>query len=306
MSLFTNDMFKDDTILALVRSISSNLIRAQRESRKYKKDSALENKYLILASMDSYCLASLLLKQGNYKISSRYFLSAGHSFKFIHNFKRAMLSYDKAAMVGLPEYLDDAKSGFSSSARQIKMEPLYEKELTRISKSIEGRVNQQEQNQNRLSLMELVELFVTLKDASGRLSCLAKLKDYMHSRRAIPLEEDNLKIFLNYIVPLVLRKDLAENLKDAGIEIEYLFPDYGTLASPIELCISFNMNNNNISLDNILLQKYVEPRTESLLIYIYEMYVNKVMCRKIQKIRYENIIQELFYLDKNSKNLPED
>lgn len=103
------ELIKNDEIRALVKAISSNLIRAQREEGR---DLNYRNRYLEAAGSDSILLGRLLLDEYNNKVeSSEYFLSAGHSFEESGALNPSRTCYEKVIEIGLQDFKDIASEG---------------------------------------------------------------------------------------------------------------------------------------------------------------------------------------------------
>jgi len=101
------DLIKNNEIKGLVKAISSNLIRAQMEE---KMDLNLRNKYLESAGSDSISIGRLLLEFDNVE-SSKYFLSAGHSFEESGAINRSRTCYEKVIEIGVGDFIDRAREG---------------------------------------------------------------------------------------------------------------------------------------------------------------------------------------------------
>jgi hypothetical protein len=96
----------------LIKVVSSNLIRAQREE-EYGKDVSLRDSFLDKAGFDSVLLAKILLQKNDFTESSRYFLSAAYSFEKSGALNQAMACYNKIINIGEGEFVDYAKVGIS-------------------------------------------------------------------------------------------------------------------------------------------------------------------------------------------------
>lgn len=94
----------------LIKAISSNLIRAQKEENKniYKR-----NRYLEKAGFDSVYLSLFLFKKENTIESSRYLFSAAHSYEKAEAHNQAISCYDRIIEIGHQDYLDKAQEGLS-------------------------------------------------------------------------------------------------------------------------------------------------------------------------------------------------
>lgn len=101
------NLVKNAEIKRLVKAVSSNLIRAQMEE---KMDLHLRNKYLESAGSDSIILGRLLLEFDNVE-SSKYFLSAGHSFEESGAIGRSKTCYEKIIEIEVGDFIDKAKEG---------------------------------------------------------------------------------------------------------------------------------------------------------------------------------------------------
>lgn len=95
----------------LIKAVSSNLIRAQKEENK---DISQRNRYLEQASFDSVHLSQFLLETGNNIESSRYLFSAAHSYEKVEAFNQAMACYDKIIEIAHQDFLDQAQESLSS------------------------------------------------------------------------------------------------------------------------------------------------------------------------------------------------
>lgn len=102
-----------DKINILIKSVTSNLLRAQREEHNVK-DRTERNYFLDKASADSVYLAKLLLENGDNQESSRYFLSAAYSYERAGAFVQSKACYDRLLEIGVPEYIEKAKKGLIS------------------------------------------------------------------------------------------------------------------------------------------------------------------------------------------------
>ncbi|MFZ3060358.1 MAG: hypothetical protein WA102_11570 [Candidatus Methanoperedens sp.] len=106
----------DDQERGLIKTISSNLVRAQKEEKKELTD---RNRYLEKAGFDSVRLAHLLFEKENRIEGSRYLLSAAHSYEAAEAFIQATACYDKIIELGEPDFLNRAIEG-SSRLNEIK------------------------------------------------------------------------------------------------------------------------------------------------------------------------------------------
>jgi hypothetical protein len=107
------DLIKNNEIKRLVKTISSNLIGAQREE---KRDLNFRNKYLEAAGSDSILLGSLLLDFDKVE-SSKYFLSAGRSFEESGAIDRSKTCYEKVIEIGVDDIIDKAREGLKRLER---------------------------------------------------------------------------------------------------------------------------------------------------------------------------------------------
>lgn len=103
----------NDQIRGLVKSISSNLIRAQREEQTSTPDIANKDLYLDKASSDSVYLAKMLFEMEDYNGSSRYFLSAANSYESAQAISQSIACYEKIIEIGISEFIDEARDGLS-------------------------------------------------------------------------------------------------------------------------------------------------------------------------------------------------
>ncbi|MDP3104326.1 MAG: hypothetical protein Q8M95_06935 [Candidatus Methanoperedens sp.] len=101
----------------LIKTISSNLIRAQKEENK---DLTNRNRYLEKAGFDSVRLAHHLFEQRNNTESSRYLLSAAHSYESAEAFNQARACYDKIIEIEEQDFIDKAKEGITQLSDIIK------------------------------------------------------------------------------------------------------------------------------------------------------------------------------------------
>ncbi len=126
-----NELIKNDEIRVLVKAISSNLIRAQREEGR---DLNSRNRYLEAAGSDSILLGRLLLDEYNNKVeSSEYFLSGGRSFEESGALNPSRTCYEKVIEIGLQDFRDFAKEG---------LERIEKPEQRRVNLNTkEGRLN---------------------------------------------------------------------------------------------------------------------------------------------------------------------
>jgi len=104
----------DETMRKLIRTISSNFIRAQKEENG---DITNRNRYLEKASFDSIYLARLLSERGAIIESSRYLLSAAHSYEKAGAINYAIACYDKIIEIGETDFSNDAREGLSMLKR---------------------------------------------------------------------------------------------------------------------------------------------------------------------------------------------
>ena len=102
-----------EEIRILIKSVTSNLLRAQREEHN-TTDRTARNYFLDKASADSVYLAKLLLEIGDHRESSRYFLSAAHSYERAAAFIQSKACYDKLLEIGVEEFIEKAKSGLDN------------------------------------------------------------------------------------------------------------------------------------------------------------------------------------------------
>lgn len=100
----------DDRARGLIKSISSNLIRAQSEENT---DITNRNRHLEKAGFGSVRLANLLFERGDFIESSRYLLSAANSYEAAEAFNQATACYDKIIEIGEQDFLDKGKEGLS-------------------------------------------------------------------------------------------------------------------------------------------------------------------------------------------------
>lgn len=126
------ESINSDRINILIKSITSNLLRAQRAEHNVK-DRTERNYFLDKASADSVYLAKLLLETGDYRESSRYFLSAAHSYERAGAFIQSKACYDKLLEIAIPEFIEKAKKGL------INLNSVKKDDLDLTSK--EGKIN---------------------------------------------------------------------------------------------------------------------------------------------------------------------
>jgi len=100
----------DEPMRKLIKIVSSNLIRAQREENR---DITKRNRYLEEASFVSIHLARLLSERGDLVESSRYLLSAAHSYEKAEAINHAIACYDKIIEIGETDFSNDAREGLS-------------------------------------------------------------------------------------------------------------------------------------------------------------------------------------------------
>lgn len=98
----------NEQIRSLVKAVSSNLIRAQKEEGR---DIARRNRYLEKAGIDSVSLAWLFLKRNDNIASSEYLLSAAYSYETAEAFNQARACYDKIIEIGKQDFLHEARNG---------------------------------------------------------------------------------------------------------------------------------------------------------------------------------------------------
>lgn len=104
----------DETMRKLIRTISSNFIRAQKEE---DGDITNRNRYLEQASFGSIYLARLLSEREDLIESSRYLLSAAHSYEKAGAINHAIACYDKIIEIGERDFLHKAREGLSTLNR---------------------------------------------------------------------------------------------------------------------------------------------------------------------------------------------
>jgi hypothetical protein len=109
------EIVNNDQIRKLIKSISSNLIRAQKEESN-RTDRTIRNNYLDKASADSVYLAKILLEMGELEECSKYFLSAAYSYEKVGACNQSMACYDKLLELGVDEFIDKAKDGLNRLA----------------------------------------------------------------------------------------------------------------------------------------------------------------------------------------------
>ena len=104
----------DEPMRKLIKTVSSNFIRAQREENR---DLTKRNRYLEEASFDSIYLARLLSEREDLIESSRYLLSAAHSYEKAGAINHAIACYEKIIETGETDFSNDAREGLSMLKR---------------------------------------------------------------------------------------------------------------------------------------------------------------------------------------------
>ena len=104
----------DEPMRKLIKTVSSNLIRAQREENR---DITKRNRYLEQASFGSIYLARLLSERNDLIESSRYLLSAAHSYEKAGAINPAIACYEKIIETGETDFSNDAREGLSMLKR---------------------------------------------------------------------------------------------------------------------------------------------------------------------------------------------
>lgn len=158
--------------MALMRSVSSNLIRAQQEEI-LTKDITKRDSYLDKASSESVQLAQYLLDIGDNKLSSEYFLSAAYSYKKSEAYHQSKACFDKVVEIGEDDFLEEAREGLR------KLNNIRDFEWDLVSKN--GRINALHYliwNNYGLTTTKAVELFKDEFDqdiSSGTVRSYAKI-----------------------------------------------------------------------------------------------------------------------------------
>ncbi len=154
------ELIKNDDVRALVKAISSNLIRAQREEGR---DLNSRNRYLEAAGSDSILLGRLLLDEYNNKVeSSEYFLSAGRSFEESGALNPSRTCYEKVIEIGLLEFKDLANEGFERIEKS-------ESEQRRINLNTkEGRLNALDHIVWKYKGLNTIQAYEFMKEDFGR------------------------------------------------------------------------------------------------------------------------------------------
>lgn len=104
----------DGQVRELIKTVSSNFICAQREENG---DITKRNRYLEEASFVSIHLARLLSDREDLIESSRYLLSAAHSYEKAGAINHAIACYEKMIEIGETDFSNDAREGLSMLKR---------------------------------------------------------------------------------------------------------------------------------------------------------------------------------------------
>lgn len=238
----------DESIRGIIRAISSNLIRAQREENDNKKDMTIRDYYLDKASADSVRLAKILFETEDYTECSRYFLSAAYSYEKAGALNQSIACFDRLIEINHPEFIERAKDGLK------KVVSLKKEGIDPHTK--EGKIN-------ALDFLIWKDFGIRTTDARDKLSSEFGIKVSLSSVRAYAHELKERKRATIWGGPQGREYHIYPNLADLATRARHYGKHSffeGTIETRITDKFNIKLQNFNRSMELFIIDGYIKPK----------------------------------------------